>query len=321
MLVTCFMNQAIWPKGFAAAGSASSTATFGCTTVGASTCYFPSEYTVSCSFQAPQTGTITSISMYMEPTQTNSHVLLGVYSSLNGEPYQLIAKSSWVTMENGYSWVTASLTASVSAGQTYWLTMLPSSIVNWKYNSGGSSEIGFGIDATTLSTAYGYFIAWQAGEMSIYATYTATASASPTPTPTPSPTPSPSPSPTSSPTPTPSPSPTASGTSSVNIGVFSNSACTSAESSISWGQLKPGGTSSVTVYVLNEGSQPVTLSLSLTNLSPSTLSSDITLTWNYAGQTLAASSSLEVTLSLALSASVSNTNNFTFNVVISGTST
>jgi hypothetical protein len=316
ILLTGFANNTLLPKTFAATAY-STNATFGSTTVGACILKLTLGQKVSCSFQAPQTGTITSVSIYAEALQANSQVLLGVYSNLNGQPDQLIAKSSRVTVGNGYAWVTASLAATISAGQTYWLTMLPTSTVYCKYSTSGVSEMGFGKDGTTLSTSFGLFERWQAAQMSIYATYTATTSTSATPSPTPIPTPPPS---TPTPTPSPTPSPSPSANSAVQLGVFSNSACTTGESSISWGQLTPGETSTITLYVLNEGTQPVTLSLSLTNLSPTSLSSYLSLTWNYGGQTLKPSASLAVTLSLAVSATASGTSNFSFNTVITGTS-
>ncbi len=311
ILLTAVADEIISSRVFAAASS-STTNTFGYSSVGMYYTSSSSKLKISCSFQAPQTGTITSISMYIQVLQSTAQVAFGVYSDLNGVPNQLLGQSSLVSAGTGYNWVTASVTAPVTAGQTYWLTMAPTSTVYWTYDFGGLSEETHGTGGLPLSTNFGTYVPSEPIEISIYATYSTPPPSTPAPTPSAASTPNP----TSTPTPSPSSSP-----SSVQIGVYSNSGCTTAESSISWGQIAPGGTNTVTVYVRNLGTQSVTLALSLTNVNPTGLSSYLTLKWNYAGQTLAASASLAVTLSLTVAASVSGVSSFSFNTVIAGTST
>src|SRR5665647_3924163 len=66
---------------------------------------------------------------------------------------------------------------------------------------------------------------------------------------------------------------------SANLGVYSNSACTTPLSSISWGNLTAGGTSTQTIYVKNTGSGlALTLSMGTSNWTPTTANGPITLT-------------------------------------------
>jgi hypothetical protein len=72
--------------------------------------------------------------------------------------------------------------------------------------------------------------------------------------------------------------------------------------SINWGQLNPGVTKNLSIWVRNEGTAAIMISKSLSNVSPSTISNYLTLNWNYNSQTLSPSAVLEVTLSLTVAA-------------------
>ena len=57
---------------------------------------------------------------------------------------------------------------------------------------------------------------------------------------------------------------------SANLGVYSNSLCTTTLSSISWGNLTAGSTKTQTIYIKNTGSGlSLTLSMATSNLTPS----------------------------------------------------
>ncbi len=180
------------------------TGTFGYVQVGQNTDLLIPGYKDSCRYQASASGTINSISMYIQTA--NAQVRFGVYSDQNGKPSQLLAQSNQVTTVAN-QWAVASLTASIVAGQYYWLTVTSNAPIRYyiDYASGGSS--GYAIEpTTTMSPNYGTFTAYTAVKYSMYATYTATASG-PTPSPTVSPAPTPNPTvvPTVSPAPTPNP--------------------------------------------------------------------------------------------------------------------
>ncbi|MBT0159211.1 hypothetical protein G4O51_04420 [Candidatus Bathyarchaeota archaeon A05DMB-2] len=106
--------------------------------------------------------------------------------------------------------------------------------------------------------------------------------------------------------------------STVGVSVYWDSAYSNKTSSINWGTLDPGAQKSVTVYIRNEGSLAVTLTLSTSNWSPSTASNYLTLTWNYNGQTINPGASVQVRLTLTTSASVTGVTAFSFNIVITG---
>lgn len=106
---------------------------------------------------------------------------------------------------------------------------------------------------------------------------------------------------------------------SVQLGVYSDSGCTTALSSVSWGTLDPGATATATIYLKNEGNVPVTLSISASNWNPASASSYFTLTWNRAGYVLAVGASVQAVLSLAVSSSITGITTFSFDITITAT--
>ena len=113
--------------------------------------------------------------------------------------------------------------------------------------------------------------------------------------------------------------PTSSPSPQVSIGIFSDQACTVALSSFNWGTLSPGATSTLVIYVRNQGNTAVTLSKGLSNFSPSTLSSYLTLNWDYSNQALSPGATLKVTLSLVVSSSTPVMSSFGFSTTITAT--
>jgi len=105
----------------------------------------------------------------------------------------------------------------------------------------------------------------------------------------------------------------------VGVGVYSNSGCTTALSAISWGTLNPGDVKTYTVYVRNEGTVPVTLSMTTGGWNPTSASSYITLTWDKQNTVLSAGSVATSVLTLSVSSSVSGVTSFSFDITITGT--
>ena len=105
----------------------------------------------------------------------------------------------------------------------------------------------------------------------------------------------------------------------VGVGVYSDSACTTALSAISWGTLNPGDVKNYTVYVRNEGTVSVTLNMTKGNWNPSSASSYITLTWNKEKYVLPAGQVVTAVLTLSVSPSVSGVTSFSFDITITGT--
>lgn len=104
----------------------------------------------------------------------------------------------------------------------------------------------------------------------------------------------------------------------IGVMVYSDAGCTSRLSSIDWGILEPGESKSLTSYIRNEGNSAVTVSLSTENWNPSTASQFITLSWDYGGQSISPEGVIEVTFTLAVSASVQGITDFSFDIVIVG---
>ena len=102
----------------------------------------------------------------------------------------------------------------------------------------------------------------------------------------------------------------------MQLGVYSDSGCTTALSSVSWGTLDPCTTATVTIYLKNEGNVPVTLSISASNWAPSSASSYFTLTWNRDSYVLAVGASVQAVLSLTVSSSISGITSFSFDITI-----
>jgi hypothetical protein len=107
---------------------------------------------------------------------------------------------------------------------------------------------------------------------------------------------------------------------SVNVGVYANSSCTQNASFIDWGTLKPGDTTTQTVWVKNAGTANTTLSMATNNWLPTNASQWISLTWNQEGTVLAPNQVVQATLTLTVSPSInSSITSFSFDIQITGT--
>ncbi len=108
-------------------------------------------------------------------------------------------------------------------------------------------------------------------------------------------------------------------TTSPNIGVFSDSACTANMSSINWGTVAAGGSTTQTVYVQNTGTGTITLSLAASNWNPTTASTYLTIGWNQQGTQLAAGQSVAATITLTVASTITGFTSFSNNIAITGT--
>ena len=124
------------------------------------------------------------------------------------------------------------------------------------------------------------------------------------------PPPPPPPPPPSPPSPPPEPD--------IEIDIFSDGACTQPLSSVAWGEIEAGSSVDRVIYVKNSGDEGVTLSLMTDNWSPNGVDNYMQLSWDYDGNTLGSGVVLEVTLTLAVSPSATGINNFSFDIIITG---
>jgi archaellum component FlaG (FlaF/FlaG flagellin family) len=104
-----------------------------------------------------------------------------------------------------------------------------------------------------------------------------------------------------------------------NIGVYSDSACTTNMTSINWGSVAAGGSATQIVYVKNTGTGSMTLSLAVSNWIPSGASTYITISWNQQGTQLSAGQSVAATITLTVSSSITGITSFSNTIAISGT--
>jgi hypothetical protein len=114
---------------------------------------------------------------------------------------------------------------------------------------------------------------------------------------------------------------TSSGTiiASSSIGVYSDSGCTIKMSSINWGFAAAGGSVNQIVYVKNTGTGTMTLSLAVSNWSPSTAGIYITIGWNQQGTQLSAGQSVPAMITLTVSSRITGVTTFSNTIAISGT--
>ncbi len=104
----------------------------------------------------------------------------------------------------------------------------------------------------------------------------------------------------------------------IGVGVYWDAGLTNRTTAINWGILEAGSQRSVVLYVRNEGNAAITLTISTANWNPSTTSTSITLTWNYNGQPINAGATLQVALTLNVSASIKGVTNFSFDTIVVG---
>ena len=113
---------------------------------------------------------------------------------------------------------------------------------------------------------------------------------------------------------------TSSGTvTAINVGVYSDSACTNELTALDWGTISPGDSEEIIIYVKNTGNAQITLSMTTTNWTPSNADGPITLLWDNEDAILNPSGVAAATLTLSVSESIDGITNFSFDMVITGT--
>jgi hypothetical protein len=104
----------------------------------------------------------------------------------------------------------------------------------------------------------------------------------------------------------------------INVGVYSDSACTTSLTSWNWSTLDPGSSTLKTMYVKNNGTVPMTLNMT-TNTWTSGASTYITVAWNREGYVVNDGTSVQANVTLTVSPSITGITTFSFNLVITGT--
>ena len=104
-----------------------------------------------------------------------------------------------------------------------------------------------------------------------------------------------------------------------NIGVYSDNTCTTTQSSISWGSVSVGSTTTQTVYVKNTGTAAMTLNLGTSNWTPTNANTYITVSWDKQSQTLSAGQTTPAVITLTVSPSITGITTFSNTITLSGT--
>ena len=104
----------------------------------------------------------------------------------------------------------------------------------------------------------------------------------------------------------------------VGLGVYWDSACTTATSTLDFGQLEPGASTDFTLYLRNEGNSALTLSMTTDNWVPTNAPDYLTLTWNREGQLVDPDDVMSFVLTLTAAADVQGINSFSLDIIISG---
>ena len=105
----------------------------------------------------------------------------------------------------------------------------------------------------------------------------------------------------------------------VNVDVYSDSGLTTPCTSLSVGTISPGSTVTQNIWIKNNGTIPVTLTMALSNWNPSNAGSYLTLTWNRQSYSLAAGANVQATLTLTAAANTGSLTTFSCDVTITGT--
>jgi hypothetical protein len=104
------------------------------------------------------------------------------------------------------------------------------------------------------------------------------------------------------------------------VGVYWDARCTKSVTSISWGELTPGSSGQVTVFIRNQELEPTCyLNLRTGAWAPSTAAEYLKLSWNYNNKKVTLGSTIPVTLTLTVARYVRGVSDFNFNIIIFGT--
>ena len=105
----------------------------------------------------------------------------------------------------------------------------------------------------------------------------------------------------------------------VNVSVYTNIQCSQNCTSINWGALYPGNSTTQTVYVKNTGTVPITLTMTADTWTPENADDYLALDWNQEGTILSVGQSVTATLTVTAAADTGDLQDFNVNIVITGT--
>ena len=101
-----------------------------------------------------------------------------------------------------------------------------------------------------------------------------------------------------------------------SVGVYWNTSCEDRVYSLDWGNLYPGATQNIDLYVRNEGNKAVVLDLITENWLPLIAEQNISLSWNYQGHPIYKNQVTVIDLELSVSPEIEGVTSFSFDIVI-----
>jgi hypothetical protein len=105
----------------------------------------------------------------------------------------------------------------------------------------------------------------------------------------------------------------------VNLGVYTDSACTQTATALNVGALNPGATTTQTVYIKNTGNVAETLTMTTNNWNPTGAGTTLTLSWNRQNTVLNAGTSIQATIKLTAASNTGTLTTFSCDVTLTGT--
>lgn len=104
----------------------------------------------------------------------------------------------------------------------------------------------------------------------------------------------------------------------IGVGVYWDSGCANQVTSIDWGVIEAGASVDEPVFIRNEGTVPMTLTLGTQNWNPPSATDYIDLSWDYGGGAIDVGVAVPVTLTLSVLDTIEGITNFSFEIVIIG---
>jgi len=101
-----------------------------------------------------------------------------------------------------------------------------------------------------------------------------------------------------------------------SVGVYWDAECKNRVYSLEWGNLSPGSTRTISVYMRNEGNEPIILDLLTQNWSPLIAAQAMSLSWDYQGYPIYANQVIVTELTLFVSPGIQGVTSFTFDIRI-----
>lgn len=101
-----------------------------------------------------------------------------------------------------------------------------------------------------------------------------------------------------------------------SVGIYWDAECENKVYSLDWGNLSPGSNQKITVYMRNEGNEPIILYMLAQNWSPLIATQVMSLSWDYQGYPIYANQVIVTELVLSVSPQIQGVTSFTFDIQI-----